>query len=78
MNWEQIQGNWHQAMGKAREQWGQLTDDDLSVVAGRRDQLAGKIQERYGVALDDAQKQIAAWQRLATDAWFPKAKAKQK
>ena len=74
MNWDQIQGNWNQAIGKAREQWGKLTDDDLSVVAGRRDQLAGKIQERYGVALDDAQKQIAAWQRQASDAWFPKDK----
>jgi uncharacterized protein YjbJ (UPF0337 family) len=74
MNWEQIQGNWQQAIGKAREQWGQLTDDDFAVVAGRRDQLAGKIQERYGVALGEAQKQIAAWQRLATDAWFAPAK----
>ncbi len=74
MNWEQIQGNWQQAIGKAREQWGQLTDDDFAVVAGRRDQLAGKIQERYGVALHDAEKQIAAWQRKATDAWFSKAK----
>ena len=44
MNWDQIQGNWKQATGKAKEQWGKLTDDDLDVVAGRRDQLAGKIQ----------------------------------
>lgn len=70
MNWDQIQGNWKQAVGKVKEQWGQLTDDDLDVVAGRRDQLAGKIQERYGVALHDAEKQIAEWQRKATDSWF--------
>ena len=70
MNWDQIQGNWKQAVGKVKEQWGQLTDDDIDVVAGRRDQLAGKIQERYGVALHDAEKQIAEWQRKATDAWF--------
>ena len=63
MNWDQIQGNWKQAMGQAKEQWGKLTDDDLDVVAGRRDQLAGKIQERYGVAKDEAEKQLAEWQR---------------
>ncbi len=56
--------------GKAKEQWGKLTDDDLDVIAGRRDQLAGKIQERYGVAKDEAEKQLAAWERSATDAWF--------
>jgi uncharacterized protein YjbJ (UPF0337 family) len=70
MNWEQIQGNWKQATGKAKEQWGKLTDDDLDVVAGRREQLAGKIQERYGVAKEEAEKQLAAWQRTASDAWF--------
>lgn len=72
MNWDRIQGDWKQLAGRAKEQWGQLTDDDLSVVAGRRDQLAGKIQERYGVAKEEAEKQVAAWQRLATDAWFGK------
>lgn len=70
MNWDRIQGDWKQLTGRAKEQWGQLTDDDLSVVAGRRDQLAGKIQERYGVAKEEAEKQVAAWQRQATDAWF--------
>ena len=72
MNWEQIQGGWKQVTGQAKEQWGKLTDDDLAVVAGRRDQLAGKIQERYGVAKDDAEKQIAEWQRKASDSWFAK------
>jgi uncharacterized protein YjbJ (UPF0337 family) len=75
MNWDQIQGNWQQAIGKAREQWGKLTDDDLTVVAGRRDQLAGKIQERYGVAKEEAEEQIATWERKATDAWFKKEKS---
>lgn len=70
MNWDRIQGDWKQLTGRAKEQWGQLTDDDLTVVAGRREQLAGKIQERYGVAKEEAEKQVAAWQRLATDAWF--------
>jgi uncharacterized protein YjbJ (UPF0337 family) len=70
MNWDQIKGNWKQATGKAKEQWGRLTDDDLDVVAGRREQLAGKIQERYGVAREEAERQLAEWEVKATDAWF--------
>jgi uncharacterized protein YjbJ (UPF0337 family) len=70
MNWDRIQGNWKQVVGKAKAQWGKLTDDDLDVVAGRREQLAGKIQERYGIAKDDAERQIADWELKATDAWF--------
>ena len=72
MNWDRIQGHWKQVAGNAKEQWGKLTDDDLDVVAGRRDQLVGKIQERYGVAKDDAESQLAAWERKASDAWFKK------
>jgi len=72
MNWDQIQGNWKQVTGQAKEQWGKLTDYDLEIVAGRRDQLAGKIQERYGVAKDEAEKQLAEWQRKASDSWFTK------
>lgn len=74
MNWDRIQGNWKQIAGQAKEQWGKLTDDDVDVVAGRRDQLAGKIQQRYGVAKDEAEKQVAEWQRKATDSWFTKDK----
>jgi uncharacterized protein YjbJ (UPF0337 family) len=70
MNWDLIQGSWKQVTGKAKEQWGKLTDDDLNIVAGRRDQLAGKIQERYGLAMEDAEKQVAEWQRKASDSWF--------
>ncbi len=70
MNWDRIEGNWTQVTGKAKEQWGKLTDDDLSIVAGRRDQLSGKIQERYGVAKDEADRQLAEWERNATDSWF--------
>lgn len=72
MNWDRIQGNWKQVVGKAKAQWGKLTDDDLDVVAGRREQLAGKIQERYGIAKDDVERQIADWELKATDAWFAK------
>ena len=70
MNWDRIKGTWKQVAGKAKVQWGKLTDDDLEVVAGRRDQLAGKIQERYGVAKDEAEKQLTAWQAKADDSWF--------
>ena len=72
MNWDRIQGNWKQVVGKAKAQWGKLTDDDLDIVAGRREQLAGKIQERYGIAKDDVERQIADWELKATDAWFEK------
>jgi uncharacterized protein YjbJ (UPF0337 family) len=70
MNWDRIEGNWKQVVGKARAQWGKLTDDDFNIVAGRRAQLAGKIQERYGVVKEDADKQISEWIRKADDSWF--------
>lgn len=70
MNWDRIKGNWKQVEGRAKAQWGKLTDDDLQVVAGHREQLAGRIQERYGVAKDEVEKQITAWQSTANDSWF--------
>lgn len=54
MNWDIIQGNWKQLTGHIKRQWGKLTDDDLQVVDGHREQLAGRIQERYGVGKDEA------------------------
>jgi uncharacterized protein YjbJ (UPF0337 family) len=65
MNWDRIEGNWKQFKGQAKEQWGKLTDDDFDKAAGRRDQLAGRIQERYGIVKDDAERQIDDW--LARD-----------
>ncbi len=70
MNWDRIQGSWKDLRGKLREQWGDLTDDDVDVVAGRREQLAGKLQERYGLLKEDAEAQISNWQRRVSDAWF--------
>jgi len=58
MNWDRIEGNWKQFSGKVRQQWGKLTDDDLDVIDGRREELAGRIQEVYGVSKDEAEKQI--------------------
>ena len=62
MNWDRIEGNWKQLKGNAKQQWGKLTDDQLDVIAGKRDQLAGKIQEAYGISKDEAEKQLDAWQ----------------
>lgn len=70
MNWDTIQGNWKQVTGRAKQQWGKLTDDDLTQVAGHRDQLAGKIQERYGIAKDAAEEQLKAWEKSADDSWL--------
>lgn len=58
MNWDQIQGNWKQMTGKVKAKWGKLTDDDLTVIAGKRDELAGIIQERYGYAKEQAEKEL--------------------
>ena len=75
MNWDRIEGNWNQVTGRAKVQWGKLTSDDFDVIAGRRDQLAGKIQERYGIAKDEADKQVSEWVRMADDSWFSKDKS---
>ncbi len=70
MNWDRIEGNWKQLQGKTLEQWGKLTKDDLDVIAGRRDQLAGKIQERYGIVKDEAERQVKVWADRADEAWL--------
>jgi uncharacterized protein YjbJ (UPF0337 family) len=61
MDWNRVEGNWKQLKGKVKEQWGNLTDDDLDVIAGRRDQLEGKIQERYGYAKDQVRADVDSW-----------------
>jgi uncharacterized protein YjbJ (UPF0337 family) len=63
MNWDQIAGQWKQYKGKAKEKWGKLTDDEIDVIHGKRDQLIGKIQERYGIAKDQAEKDVDTWAR---------------
>lgn len=61
MNWDQVEGNWNIFAGKVQAQWGKLTDDDLTEIEGRETELAGRIQERYGIAKEDAEKQITHW-----------------
>jgi uncharacterized protein YjbJ (UPF0337 family) len=63
MNWDRVEGNWKQLKGKAREKWGKLTDSDFEQVAGKKDQLVGRIQERYGITKEEAQKQADEWVR---------------
>ena len=58
MDWNIVEGNWKQFKGKVKAQWGKLTDDHLDVIAGKHDQLAGKIQETYGITKDEAKQQI--------------------
>lgn len=58
MNWDQVKGDWKNLQGKVKEKWGKLTDDDLKVLEGRRDQLAGKLQERYGYTKEQVEKEM--------------------
>jgi uncharacterized protein YjbJ (UPF0337 family) len=67
MNWDRVEGNWKQMMGKAREKWGKLSNDDIEVIGGRRDQLVGRIQERYGITRDVAQQQADEWAAALKD-----------
>jgi uncharacterized protein YjbJ (UPF0337 family) len=63
MNWDQIEGNWKMFKGKVKEKWGKLTDDDLDRAAGQREQLVGRLQERYGWHKDQAEKELDALTR---------------
>lgn len=74
MNWDQVQGNWKQFAGKAREKWGKLTDSDFEKIAGKRDQLVGRIQESYGIAKEDAERQVREFEKSADD--YKQASAK--
>lgn len=58
MNKDQLKGKWKQVKGNVQKKWGKLTDDDLDVIEGDKEVLAGKIQERYGVSKEEAEKQI--------------------
>jgi uncharacterized protein YjbJ (UPF0337 family) len=61
MNWDRVEGNWKQLKGQVRQQWGSLTNDDLDVIEGKRTELSGRLQKRYGIAKDQAERQIDAW-----------------
>jgi uncharacterized protein YjbJ (UPF0337 family) len=61
--WEKFKGSWTQTKGAVKEQWGKLTDDDLLAIEGRRDQLVGKIQTRYGITREQAEAQVSSWEQ---------------
>jgi len=63
MNWDQAKGNWKEFKGKVKEQWGELTNDDVDVIEGRRDQLLGTLQKAYGVSKEEAERQIKEFER---------------
>jgi uncharacterized protein YjbJ (UPF0337 family) len=67
MNWNIAEGNWKQFKGKVQSQWGKLTDDHLDMIAGKREQLAGKIQETYGISMDEVEQQIKNFEELNKD-----------
>jgi uncharacterized protein YjbJ (UPF0337 family) len=66
MNWDQIEGNWTKAKGKLRQQWGKLTDDDLTLIDGKREELLGRLQERYGYQKEQAEKEVDNWMKKAS------------
>lgn len=63
MNKDQIIGNWHEIKGEAKRQWGKLTDDDLTQIAGDSEKLAGTIQKNYGIAKEEAEQQVKNWHK---------------
>jgi uncharacterized protein YjbJ (UPF0337 family) len=68
MNWDQVAGNWKQMTGKVKAKWGKLTDDDLTFIDGKRTQFIGRLQERYGIAKDDAERRLDTWLTEQSDA----------
>jgi uncharacterized protein YjbJ (UPF0337 family) len=67
MNWDRVQGNWKQFKGRVREKWAKLTDDHVNAIDGRREVLAGKLQEAYGIGKEEADRQISDWQKSIQD-----------
>jgi len=66
MNQEQVEGKWMQLMGKVQAKWGKLTHDDVKVIAGRREQLHGKLKELYGITKEEAEKELAEMEKIST------------
>jgi len=63
MNWDKVEGGWKAAKGRIKQKWGKLTDSDLQVIEGKQEELAGRVQQRYGIAKDEAERQVQEWQR---------------
>ena len=67
MNWDQMEGKWMQMKGSLKQRFGKLTDDDLKVIAGSRDKFVGKLQERYGIEKEEAQKRADEWAQSSAE-----------
>jgi uncharacterized protein YjbJ (UPF0337 family) len=67
MNKDQAAGGWKELKGKIKQQWGKLTDDDLTVLEGSADELSGRIQKRYGIAKEEAEKQVKTFRDTNSD-----------
>jgi uncharacterized protein YjbJ (UPF0337 family) len=74
MNWDMIEGNWEQFQGRVKEKWGRLTDNDLDLIAGKRDLLSGQIQESYRITKDQAERQLKLFEQIHKD-FQPKSQA---
>ena len=68
MNAEQLKGKWMQLKGSVKTKWGKLTDDDIDVINGQEEQLIGRIQERYGIAKEEARRQVKEWNEVSANA----------
>ena len=71
MNSDQMEGNWKQLMGKAKQKWGKLTDNDLTVISGKKDELVGKLQERYGYSKEQADREAKEFYEASRQADEP-------
>ena len=67
MNKDTLKGDWNLVKGKIKEKWGNLTDDDLTEINGKRDQLLGKIQKKYGLAKEKAEQELAEWEKRSDE-----------
>lgn len=63
MNWDQVEGNWKQLKGKARQVWGDFTDDELDIMEGKREELVGQLQAKYGYTKQKAEEEVDNWAR---------------
>jgi uncharacterized protein YjbJ (UPF0337 family) len=70
VNWDRIEGNWKQLRGKAQVKWGKITDNQFELIAGKREELIGRVQESYGIAKDEAERQVDLFANSFTDQDF--------
>jgi len=75
VNWNEVEGKWNRMKGRVRERFGKLTDDDLQVIAGKKDQFLGKLQERYGISREQAQKELDTWLQSLRETEAPRTRA---